>query len=74
MWGSTVSEELGGVAAARAHVEHVHAGTHADEGQHVHGMAALVVGAIGGAALRARHELRELLARERLRGARSDDH
>ena len=60
-------QQLGGVAAGRAEIEGGDAGTNADEDQHLLRLAPLIVGAIGRAAIGARHDLLDLLLRERRR-------
>ena len=57
-------QQLGGVAAGRAEIERDDTGTNADEDQHLLRLAAQIVGAIGGAAIRARHDLLDLLRRQ----------
>src|SRR5205085_3822499 len=68
-------DELGRIAAGGAHVERHHALAHADEGEHLGGLAAYVIGAVGGGALGARDDRRDAFAcllRLR-RGAGGDD-
>ena len=60
-------QQFGRVAAAGTEIEGGDAGANADEDQHLLGLAAAVVGAVGVAALRARHDLRGLLGRDGLR-------
>ena len=54
-------QQLRGVATGRAEIERDDTGTNADEAQHLLRLAAQIVGAIGRAAIRARHDLRNLL-------------
>jgi hypothetical protein len=54
-------QQLCGVAAGRAEIERDVTGTNADEAQHLLRLAAQIVVAIGAAAIRARHDLRNLL-------------
>ena len=63
-------QQLRRVAAAGAEIERDQAGLEADEGQHLLGMAALVVGAVGGAAVGAGHDRLDVGGRERLRQGR----
>ncbi len=60
-------QELGRVAAGGAEIERGAAGAQGDELQHLLGLAALVVRAVGGASVGARHDVLDLLRRQRLR-------
>ena len=54
-------QQLRGVAAGRAEIERDDAGANADEGQHLLRLAPQIVSTIRFAAIRARHDLRNLL-------------
>ena len=60
-------QQLRRVAAARAEIERDDAGTNGDEAQHLLRLAAQIVGAIGRAAIGARHDLRDLIGPKRRR-------
>src|SRR5215213_8029986 len=57
-------EQLCGVTAGRAEIEGDDTGTNADEAQHLLRLATQIVGTVGRAAIRASHDLRNLLRSE----------
>ncbi len=62
--------QFGAVAGAGAHIEHLHAGLHADEREQLYRIAALVGLAVGIAAIGRGHDRVVVLRPRRGRGAR----